>query len=97
MQDDPLTRDCFTPWSWIRIRSAGAGKSGSAQFLAAMPATRPSTSVQGAAIRAGKVHGTGKEVGQNGTYPQDDNQQGDLEKRIAHGRPTYAPLGKTVP
>ena len=74
---------------------AGAGDSGSAQFLAAMPATRPSTSVQGAAFRAGEVHGTGKEVGESGTYPQDDDQQRNLEKHVAHGRPTSAVLRST--
>ena len=26
----------------------------------------------------------GKGVGQSGTHPQDDNQQGNLEKRVAH-------------
>jgi hypothetical protein len=79
------------PGVWV------AGNSSSAQFLAAMPATGPSTSVQGAAFRAGKVHDPGKEVGQSGTYPQDDNQQRNLEKRVKHGSPTSAPPGNVVP
>jgi len=71
------------PWHELAPAVVG-GNSGSAQFLAAMPATRPSASVQRAAFRAGEVHGMGQGVGQSGTHPQDDNQQGNLEKRVAH-------------
>jgi hypothetical protein len=63
----------------------------SAQFLATMPTTRPSTGVQRAAPGAGKVHGPTKEVGQSGTDTQDEKQQGNLKKRSAHSSSTSTP------
>jgi hypothetical protein len=95
--NDPLLLSwpIFTPAHGLGPAVWVAGNSGSAQFLAAMPATRPSTSVQGAAFRAGEVHGTGEEVGESGAYPQDDDQQRNLEKHVAHGNSTSALPGNT--
>jgi hypothetical protein len=62
-----------------------------------MAATRRATSVQRAAFRAGNVHGTCKEVGQSGTHAQDENQQANLEKRVAHESSASTPRNVVGP